>query len=289
MILQTSISEQIQNIVLMMARKYAGDTKNLSSISDLKTMYRRYLKETQGREASDSENLVITDNFEKSSAMAKEFNGEVQSTLDDMGQASIIIIEESIDSGLKRKKVENALEELGLFSSDHYSLLQMIITDIFILPSHGTRGGSSTDGIGLIWANPKETYPLFDVVEFLVHELTHHCMFIDEQRYGHYDYDTILKKENWAESAILKKPRPVDKVLHSIVVSLEIILFRDSVTGHPVKPKVHPPTQMLINQIKTAIKSLQHTIAINENKGQIVLQERAKNILTNVENSIVNF
>lgn len=289
MILQTSLSEQIQNIVLMMARKYAGDTKNLSSISDLKTMYRRYLKETQGREASDSENLVITDNFEKSSAMAKEFNGEVQSTLDDMGQASIIIIEESKDSGLKRKKVENALEELGLFSYDHYSLLQMIITDIFILPSHGTRGGSSTDGIGLIWANPKETYPLFDVVEFLVHELTHHCMFIDEQRYGHYDYDTILKKENWVESAILKKPRPVDKVLHSIVVSLEIILFRDSVTGHPVKPKVHPPTQMLINQIKTAIKSLQHTIEINENKGQIVLQERAKNILTNVENSIVNF
>lgn len=289
MILQTSISEQIQNTVLMMARKYAADTKNILSISDLKIMYRQYLKEMQGRETGDSENLVITDDLKKTSEMAKEFNGEVQSTLDDMGQSSVIIIEQNTNLELKRKKVENSLEELGLFSSDHYSLLQMIITDIFILPSNGSRGGSSSDALGLIWANPKENYPLFDVVEFLVHELTHHCMFIDEQRYGHYDYDTILKTENWAESAILKKPRPVDKVLHSIIVSLEIILFRDTFTGHPVKPKVHPPTQMLINQIKTAVKSLQHTVKVNEDKGKIVLKERAKNILFNVDNLIASF
>ncbi|EOQ74534.1 MULTISPECIES: aKG-HExxH-type peptide beta-hydroxylase [Acinetobacter calcoaceticus/baumannii complex] len=286
MILQTNISDQMQNIILMLARRYSHETKKITSLDSLKSMYRRYLKDAQGRETSDPYNLVISDDYEKASVMAQGFNGEVESTLDDMGQSTIIKIERYDNSSVQRVKIENALEELGLYSTEHFSLLELIITDIFILPSNGSRGGSSSDGIGLIWANPKETYPLIDVVEFLVHELTHHCMFIDEQRYGHYDYDTILNENNWAESAILKRPRPIDKVLHSIVVSLEIILFRDMVIGHPVKPKVHPPTDILVEQVKKSIASLWHTIRINEEKDKIVLHERAKNILLNVENLI---
>ncbi|MCU4444704.1 aKG-HExxH-type peptide beta-hydroxylase [Acinetobacter pittii] len=270
----------------MLARRYSHETKKITSLDSLKSMYRRYLKDAQGRETSDPYNLVISDDYEKASVMAQGFNGEVESTLDDMGQSTIIKIERYDNSSVQRVKIENALEELGLYSTEHFSLLELIITDIFILPSNGSRGGSSSDGIGLIWANPKETYPLIDVVEFLVHELTHHCMFIDEQRYGHYDYDTILNENNWAESAILKRPRPIDKVLHSIVVSLEIILFRDMVIGHPVKPKVHPPTDILVEQVKKSIASLWHTIRINEEKDKIVLHERAKNILLNVENLI---
>ncbi|MGK7250070.1 aKG-HExxH-type peptide beta-hydroxylase [Acinetobacter oleivorans] len=286
MILQTNISDQMQNIILMLARRYSHETRKITSLDSLKSMYRRYLKDAQGRETSDPYNLVISDDYEKASVMAQGFNGEVESTLDDMGQSTIIKIERYDNSSVQRVKIENALEELGLYSNEHFSLLELIITDIFILPSNGSRGGSSSDGIGLIWANPKETYPLIDVVEFLVHELTHHCMFIDEQRYGHYDYDTILNENNWAESAILKRPRPIDKVLHSIVVSLEIILFRDMVIGHPVKPKVHPPTDILVEQVKKSIASLWHTIRINEEKDKIVLHERAKNILLNVENVI---
>lgn len=286
MIHQTNFSDQIQNVVLMLARKYAGETRKISSIADLKLMYRSYLKDVQGRESSAVDQLVISADYDKASSMAIAFNGEVESMLDDMGQSSIISIEQYENANIQRLKVENAIQELGLFSSEHYSLLHLIITDIFILPSNGARGGSSSDSIGLIWANPKESYPLFDVVEFLVHELTHHCMFIDEQRYGHYDYENILNKENWAESAILKKPRPIDKVLHSIAVSLEIILFRDRVTGHPVKPKVHPPTGILVDQIKKSIASLKDIIAVNMDKGQPILHDRGLNILSNAENMI---
>lgn len=289
MIYQTNFSDQIQNLVFMLARRYGNQAKTISSVSDLGLMYRNYLKEVQGREASTIDQLVISTDYEKAASMAIAFNGEADSMLDDMGQSSIIKMENYPNVDLQRIKVENAIQELGLLSSDHYSLLHLFITDIFILPSNGARGGSSSDSIGLIWANPKESYPITDVVEFLIHELTHHCMFIDEQRYGHYNYQNILDNTNWADSAILKKPRPIDKVLHSIIVSLEIILFRDLVIGHPIKPKVHPPTTMLIDQIKKSIVSIKNIISINMDKNKILVSARGMDLLSNAENTIASY
>lgn len=50
-------------------------------------------------------------------------------------------------------------------------------------------------------------------------------MFLDELRYSHYAYARILDPSTYARSAILNIDRPLDKVLHSIVVAVEILLF----------------------------------------------------------------
>jgi hypothetical protein len=130
------------------------------------------------------------------------------------------------ETAKKEIRLVRAIDELALYSEDHSVLFNMIVTDILVSPSRLARGGSTSQAIGAIWANPDPTFTINDVMEILVHELTHHTMFLDELRYGHYFYSNVIDRSSWARSAILKSVRPLDKVLHSIVVAVEVLLFR---------------------------------------------------------------
>src|SRR5581483_6992105 len=123
------------------------------------------------------------------------------------------------------------------------------------------KGGSTSQAIGVIWANPKVSYTTADIIEILVHELSHHAMFLDELRYTHYSYSRVPQQSTWARSAILNVARPLDKVLHSIVVAIEVLLFRDGYLGYPVNPRVHPPTRVMIEQLRDSISSTEQAIA----------------------------
>nr|WP_255419209.1 HEXXH motif-containing putative peptide modification protein [Glaciimonas sp. PCH181] len=178
------------------------------------------------------------------------------------------------------------MNELGQYSQEHKAFFELIITDVFIMPSTNARGGSTSAALGVIWENPKLHYPINDVVEFLVHEMTHHTMFMDELCHEHYDYNLILSKSNWASSAILNVPRPLDKVLHSIVVGLEILQFRCKFLGHPVIPNVHPPSDCLLSQLKLSLISIREVIDREKLKGNSLLKPRAMEILNNVQSNI---
>ncbi|MGN5478871.1 hypothetical protein ACTMU2_23380 [Cupriavidus basilensis] len=107
------------------------------------------------------------------------------SLLDDKAQASVIAEVGDPEAEGKCNLIARALEELSLYSEDHRVLFDTVITDIFILPSSLAKAGSTSQAIGVIWANPRINYTLHDVMEMLVHELTHHAMFLDEVRYSH--------------------------------------------------------------------------------------------------------
>lgn len=154
------------------------------------------------------------------------------------------------------------------------------------MPSDCARGGSTSAALGVIWANPKLSYRIPDVVEFLMHELVHHAMFVDELCYGHYDYDLILSKDRWANSAILHVGRPVDKVLHSLVVASEILAFRNNVLGHPADPKVHPPSTELIKQAQASLMSLRQVVDRELQEGLVLLLPRAHKLLLCVEQTL---
>lgn len=183
------------------------------------------------------------------------------------------------ETAKKEIRLVRAIDELALYSEDHSVLFNMIVTDILVSPSRLARGGSTSLAIGAIWANPDPTFTINDVMEILVHELTHHTMFLDELRYGHYFYSNVIDRSSWARSAILKSVRPLDKVLHSIVVAVEVLLFRCRCTGHPIIPRVHPPTEMLVTQLQYSIYSAEQVVLRNG----VILQPRALALLANAK------
>ena len=116
-------------------------------------------------------------------------------------------------------------------------------------------GVSSSAAIGCIWMSGHGDLNQYDVAEFLLHELTQHLLFIAERRDRQFNYSEMLRRENFAMSAILNYSRPLDKVVHSIVFSTEIIIARQNFLGRqPVT--IHPSSEVMISQTKSSIESV---------------------------------
>jgi len=176
--------------------------------------------------------------------------------LDDLAQAKVIK-NTTIDRRLLIKRIKSAYDYLSSMSEGHSSFLNLIIEKIFVDESDVAAGGTTSDAVGVIWANPHPKFDNSDLAEFLVHEFTHNCMFIDEWIHPHYDYSIMEDKSTWALSAILDKMRPIDKVVHSLVVAAEIVLLRRHLLGEPTEPKAHPPSDMILHSIQTTVRDLQ--------------------------------
>lgn len=278
MILQTSISDQLGTVIALSQAITGSQRSAPSSIEHLRNHYRRFLSHLGQRtvDAEAAELNWITDEKELRD-LAGLFSND--SLLDDRGQAAVISRDQDDECLAKKERLTVALSEIGFFSPEYSALFQTLITDIFILPSRVAKGGSTSQAVGVIWANPRISYTILDLMEILIHEFTHHAMFLDELRYGHYAYAEILKRSTWARSAILNVDRPLDKVLHSTIVAVEVLLWRSAHLGHPVQPRVHPPTDVLIEQVNSSIASMEESVQ----KNSAIFQPRALALLANAK------
>ncbi|MGI4814159.1 MAG: aKG-HExxH-type peptide beta-hydroxylase [Janthinobacterium lividum] len=279
MILQTSFAKQIETVITLAGVIDLESSKKFSSVNDLKHGYRALLQSLGQRDirVGATEPSFIT-NAEEAKKLRILFSND--SLLDDKTQAAVINDQQDDEAHEKEDRLVRALSELALYSAEHSTLFNTVITDIFALPSNIAKGGSTSQAIGVIWANPKISYTTPDMIEILIHELTHHAMFLDELRYTHYSYSRVFNQSTWARSAILNVARPLDKVLHSIVVAAEVLLFRDRYLGHPVNPRVHPPTRLMVKQLKDSISSTEQAIA----RDHTVFHPRATELLENARN-----
>jgi hypothetical protein len=79
----------------------------------------------------------------------------------------------------------------------------------------------------VVWLSLPLDLPVQDATEFLVHELTHQMLFLDDWRARH-----VLAPERLAEpatqcvSAVRRTRRRADLVFHSVIVAAEILAFR---------------------------------------------------------------
>lgn len=129
--------------------------------------------------------------------------------------------------------------------------------------SRGSHGGSSSAAIGTIWLTIEDSVRPIDIMEMYIHEMTHHLLFIDELTHAQFDYAEIAKPENFARSAILRRNRPLDKVVHSIVVSTEILAARRSYLGDNGKTTIHPASEALVRDTIAAAESVAQLPNIN--------------------------
>lgn len=125
-------------------------------------------------------------------------------------------------------------------------LLSFVTKLVFSAKSTVAGGGSTSSAVGVMWADIRKTWSFQDITEFFVHELGHSLMFLDELRYRHYvSLRDAVDPRSFAMSAILETQRPLDKVLHSLVVATDVLLARERWLGHPANPKLHPPSPVM--------------------------------------------
>lgn len=231
----------------------------LKNIDDLRKYYLDFLENyNHGVVINRSNDPFITDLGIESNLI----NAFGVSTLDDLRQYQAI--GQPLANEIKDEKIEfarGALNTLLELDPKLKAIFNLVIHSIFLRESSkiegvaASFGGSTSTAIGVICISDIHKMTKLDVMEVLLHELTHSLVFIDELNYPLFSYDEIKKKENFARSAILLKSRPLDKVVHSIIVGTEILCAREKYNLEGER-NVHPKTDKLTNDIVSSCKSI---------------------------------
>lgn len=247
--------EEIIKTIYALSHPYI--VNHIETIHALKSPYHSWLSHVNNKtiDCYDTQSLFVINNLSLEESFIEEYKSD--SMLDDKNQSSMIGGIFSIEEKERQIiKINSALNHLKIILPEHYELFNLVISHIIFRKSDSCGGGSVSSVIGLLWLNIKEQLTIYDVLELLIHELTHNLLFIDERRYGHYNYDAIALQHNYAVSAILKETRPLDKVIHSIVVAAEIILSRRKYQYDSKNVSIHLPTDKMIEQIAVSIQSV---------------------------------
>lgn len=286
MIHHSSLTEHIESLIRM-SQASQVESLVIDSAESLFEHYTQSLSQSQGRPISACyQRPEIISDPALASTFCSLMSQDALSMLDDKGQDQVISMIEDPQAKDKAVLISRAIDALLIISPEYKALFDLTITEIFLMPSNCARGGSTSSAIGVIWANPRLSYNVPDTIEFLIHELTHHALFVDEQHHGHYDYDLILERDTWCRSAILNIDRPLDKVFHSLMVAAEIVMLRENYLGHPESPRVHPPTQLLKKQIREAIRSIEKLLGTQIAGNQEMVSPRFLQLLGRVASGL---
>jgi hypothetical protein len=114
------------------------------------------------------------------------------------------------------------------------------------LDSKYSWGGTTSEALGVIYLVSPRMRSEIALYELLVHEATHLMMFVDQERKPHYQSYALMKDpRTFVKSAVYERPRPMDKVLHSLVVATELLHHREKTLGHDRDVSVHPGSARL--------------------------------------------
>lgn len=149
------------------------------------------------------------------------------------------------------------------------------IHTIFYQRSAESGGGSVSSALGVIWCSISKRWSPEDTYEFLLHELTHNILFVDERAYQHYtDLNSLSEPSLMAMSAVLELKRPLDKAFHSLVVANEVLEHR-RIHGAPSSPAIHPSSDHMQKAVLRSIDSISELV---DKRGDLVT-DRFRDIL----------
>jgi hypothetical protein len=173
--------------------------------------------------------------------------------------------------------------EYARHDAEYWKFFELVINYILCPKSRYSRGGADSDAIGVLYMVEPRKRAHHDMYEILIHETTHNIMFLDERIHGHYaSYRILPAKENFARAAITGLLRPLDKVLHSLVVVTEVLLHRQRVLGHDADTTIHPRSEMIVKGGLATIESI-HALP---NKNEL-LTPRAFDLIEQCRNHLV--
>lgn len=261
--------------------------EKIDSLADLKESYIEFLKKLQPQVIFNRDESVenfslnktyFSLNLEEVKALASCFShdsilSDKKANIDDVDLKIVTIV---------KKRYERSLEMLKEKNSDLYEIFKLLINTSFYARSSTQGGGSSSSAVSVLWCSFKQHWSDYDILEFLIHELTHTCVFLDELVYGHYiSFEKIADEKNFAYSSVLRCKRPMDKVVHSLIVANEILSLRQNFSKINEEFNAHPNSKQLLESMKQTIKSIEEV-----QKREKVLKPRVEKIIREISRSI---
>lgn len=250
----------IKNVYILSAR-FAG-SEPVENIDQLRTCYHAFLRDLYPEvPVNESRNFFVDDEkIEDRLAAAfhmKEALGQQQQRDGFIGPSY------PLDKKLERiERVRVAMDELLSLDEDLRSLFELVVHTVLIRePKPLANGGyshscSAATAVGVIWLSAVDFVTKEDFKELLIHELIHQLLFIDDFVTSQFQYVEMSKPESFALSAISLTPRPMDVVIHSIIVACELLVSRQRLIGEPLKPTVHPPSAAIKATLAQSFESL---------------------------------
>lgn len=169
-------------------------------------------------------------------------------------------------------RVDEALAKFSDHDRQFWRSFGFFVNYILCPYSRFSRGGSDSAAIGALFISRPESYSDRDLYEILVHEFSHTVMFLDELVEPHYaDEQRMVHPDAYARAGISETLRPMDKVLHSLVVATEVLLHRERAIGHVDSTTIHPPTRRLLRNLGATIESIR---AVDAREGLLAARGR---------------
>ncbi|MDG4658580.1 HEXXH motif-containing putative peptide modification protein [Ectobacillus antri] len=156
------------------------------------------------------------------------------------------------------KKVMVGFDDLCKRANRISDIFRMVI-DTIVVTTDVKISGSATisNAVGIMWVQPDNWWSNADILEALVHELTHTLLFLDEQRYGHYSkVESLNDEKTWVPSAIRNELRPINGVVHSIIVAAEILNLRKELHFKQDELNLHGNSRDLIIKTKNSLDAI---------------------------------
>jgi hypothetical protein len=251
------VQRNLQNIVLFCQQKAPGE--KFKSRRELKAAYNRALA---GLQAS----FTVTDRPEPEwvteVGAAAQLAGLYKSEggLFPLNDEVIAAARLRQDPANVARRIALTTEAMGLLRRGNpplAGLFDLAINRLFFFDLKASGGGSSGNAIGIIWANPQVHWSALDVAEFLVHELTHNLLFLEEAVHGLFESPQAMQDpKHFARSAILRVPRRLDLCIHSLLVGVELLLARRQWLGHARETLAHPPSPKLLADCRACLDSI---------------------------------
>ncbi|MBL7545998.1 MAG: hypothetical protein JNL11_19420 [Bdellovibrionaceae bacterium] len=251
--------QNIENIIKLISTK---ETNKFNSLLEIKAALARYIDLVQHQNKISfpiDELPVLVSSLDLKSVLAGAFS--VRSHLNDLAQASMIENLHFVDEMKYQQRLHSAICLIESQNIQLASLIKIVFRYTIFGKSSRVHGGSSSNALGVLWLNPTDKWTEQDYCEFLVHEVTHQLLFLDERIHGHYSqYPKISLKENFAFSTILKRSRPLDKVIHSYFVGLNVLNYRkDNGRDENNSYTLHPSIEHLSKGLEDTRNSLTST------------------------------
>jgi hypothetical protein len=122
--------------------------------------------------------------------------------------------------------VNAAVEYVSNLNPELGRIIGLLVTDVVVLDSERTGGGSASHIPGLVCLSPGASWEMVDWAESLVHEAIHLNLFIEDMVYGLYTLPTsTLADDHYRVLSAVKigERRPLDKAFHSAVVTVPLM------------------------------------------------------------------
>lgn len=162
-----------------------------------------------------------------------------------------------VDAQKALARTRQCADSIARRDEEFATLWPLAVNAVFQAPSEIAGGGTTSGAVGVLWVDPRDSWDDRDLQEFLIHELNHTLLFLDECRFGLFtSYPELLKRDNWVTSAIRQTVRPLDKAYHSVIVAADVLLAREEILGHPDSAVLHPLSPAMAQGTMDAIRDI---------------------------------